>query len=208
MLTLVNKLNNFTTMCDMHVSATKESLHHQESIVERYKTCEVQTGILTQVMAATKSSIKIGQEYLSEKRANSLHDIRRAISTASSVIQNCPPIRLKTHSNYAALVCGPKDRESLFDDIEGGGCRSSVAFFTRKSVLNNTPYMPLLVCDEAFPTMSPETAQAFSHLLKESAKTMQIIVIEQHPDVTDAGVDASFRFTLNNAGQTIVTKVG
>jgi len=162
---------------------------------------------LNEIRAYVKRCIKVCSDYLAERRLIANTDLKLAIKSASSVVAGCPPLKYIVKDNYAVILAGPENRESPVDMIEGGALRSSISFFIRSATLQNTVYMPFVLLDEAFAVMSSETSEAVSHLLREVAKNFQLIVIEQKPEVTAAGVSACFKINKNNGFSTATRMV-
>lgn len=207
MLDIVNKLNILRGTCLSHIEATEAAQQQQKSFMERQKQIIDQIAKLNEIRAYVKRSIKVCSDYLAERRLIANTDLKLAIKSASSVVAGCPPLKYIVKDNYAVILAGPEGRESPVNMIEGGGLRCSISFFIRSATLQNTVYMPFVLLDEAFAVMSSETSEAASHLLREVANHFQLIVIEQKPEVTAAGVAASFKINKVNGYSTATRMV-
>lgn len=189
-----------------HISATEAAQQQQESLLERQQVIVDQNSKYNEIRRYVTRCMKVCSDYLAERRLIANTDLKLAIKSASSVVSGCPPLKYVVKDNVAFILAGPEGRESLLNMIEGGALRSSISFFIRSATLQNTVFMPFVLLDEAFAVMSSETSEATSHLLQEVARNFQLILIEQKPEVTAAGVAACFKITKTN-GYSTATRV-
>ena len=82
--------------------------------------------------------------------------------------------------------------------LEGGGYRSSLSVLMRATVLrSNQQYLQTLVLDELFAKLSVENSVTLSGYLPILAQDMQIISIEQKPEVFAKAPHVAYRFYLD-----------
>lgn len=135
-----------------------------------------------EVLAWLKPYIKTLQDYLAERRSSSLQNVHNAIRLATEVIPDATTgARLNIEGKEAWL--------STADDLdlqatEGGGYRNITSMFLRMVVLGANPeLLATVVLDEVAATVSPENSTVLSSYLNLLSKSMQIISIEQKPEM-------------------------
>jgi DNA repair ATPase RecN len=203
-LACLGKLGRLRGQCQAHIESTEEAQQLRDSLLEEQQAITAKVAQLNEMRVYTKKCMKVCGDYLAERRMIANTDLKLAIKSASSVVAGCPPLKYVVKENSAVVLAGPEDRASPVDLIEGGAMRTSISFFIRQATLQNTVYLPFILLDEAFSVMSADTSEAVSHLLKEVSRNFQLIVIEQKPEVTSAGVDACFRIVKESGKSTAV----
>ncbi len=198
----INAINSISTelrdgvlSCNTHTAITNDSLGKIDDIEAREASLKEEMQHFTLMHETENLVIKIMQDYMAERYSTAINDLSIAIDVGSRLIEGCPPLHLSVRNNYASIVATKSGRTVPVNNIEGGGQRSSISFFIRRTVLAHTKFMPLMWLDESFATMSSETTRAFSYLSNQAAEHMQIFIIEQKDEIFDAGAAAKFKFT-------------
>ncbi len=129
-----------------------------------------------------KPYVTVVQDYLAERRTASLQSVNNAIRLAGEIIPDADTgARLNIEGKDAWL--------STSDDLdlqltEGGGYRNIISMFIRMVILgSNDDLLKTVVLDEVAAAVSPENSTTLSSYLNLLGNTMQIISIEQKPEM-------------------------
>lgn len=167
---------------DYKIKSTKAN---QASIEKYQKTIREMRAVLsgcTEVIRWLKPYTTAVQDYLAERRTNSLQNVNNAIRLANEVIAD---------ANIGARfnIEGKDAWLSTSDDLdlqltEGGGYRNITSMFLRLVVLGaNRELLDTVILDEVAAAVSPENSTTLSSYLNLLGQTMQIISIEQKPEM-------------------------
>lgn len=121
-------------------------------------------------------------DYIAKKRREALQNINNALRLAGEIIQDSTEGIFFNVDGEDAWLSTPDGLE--VDLVEGGGYRQISSTFIRSVVLaanNNT--LNTMFLDEIFSLVSPENSAALSLYLNIICQDMQVISIEQKPQV-------------------------
>ena len=134
--------------------------------------------------------------YLDERRQQSTTAILSAMRAAAYIVPSCD----------TTIIPKVEEGEAWFETedgidvsrLEGGGYRSILSVLMRAVVLRaNEQYLQTLVLDELFAKLSVENSVTLSGYLPVLAQDMQIISIEQKPEVFAKTPHIAYRFYLD-----------
>lgn len=134
--------------------------------------------------------------YLDERRQQGNAAIMQAMQAASYIVPSCD----------GTIVPKVEDGEAWFETtdgidvsrLEGGGYRSILSVLMRSVVLRSNPQcLQTLILDELFAKLSVENSVTLSGYLPILAQDMQIISIEQKPEVFAKTPHIAYRFYLD-----------
>ncbi len=150
-----------------------------------------------------KGLIATLESYLDERRQQGNTAILAAMQAAAYIVPSCD----------ASIIPRVEDGEAWFETqdgidvsrLEGGGYRSILSVLMRSVVLRSNPaYLQTMVLDELFAKLSVENSVTLSGYLPVLAQDMQIISIEQKPEVFAKTSHTAYKFVLDG-DHTIVT---
>lgn len=134
--------------------------------------------------------------YLDERRQQGNTAILQAMQAAAYIVPSCD----------TSIIPKVEDGEAWFETtdgidvsrLEGGGYRSILSVLMRTVVLRSNPQcLQTLVLDELFAKLSVENSVTLSGYLPVLAQDMQIISIEQKPEVFAKTPHVAYRFYLD-----------
>lgn len=122
------------------------------------------------------------QDYVVKRRKQSMQRINRALQMAGEIIQDSTEGIYFQMDGDEAWLSTPDGLE--VDMVEGGGYRQISSTFIRSVIANTTDdTLNTLMLDEVFALVSPENSAVLSLYLNVICQDMQVISIEQKPQV-------------------------
>jgi len=164
----------------IRVSEQNQKLH--DSYQEKLQTLEENIYLCKEVLDNVKPLLNDVQDYIAERRRESMQNINNALRMSGEIIQDASEgvyFQLEGDEAWLATSDG-----LIVDAVEGGGYRQISSTFLQSVVLNVNPNtLHTLILDEVFALVSPENSAILSEYLSVLCKTTQIISIEQKPQV-------------------------
>ncbi|MDR1523240.1 MAG: hypothetical protein LBS29_04750 [Endomicrobium sp.] len=184
----------------------KQSLDNKEKVKKIKDAIIVYNDILDKfsfVEKELKQMIEDLTEYVGDKKKESLYTIAQVLLAVGNIVPaSSQDIRFKMEDGEAWFETS--DRMSL-DRVEGSGYRAVLSMFMRNVFLQLNPqYMRVLILDEIFAKLSPERSAVLSTYLGMLGESMQIISIEQKPEVFTNTVCESFNFFIEDNKTTVM----
>lgn len=137
-------------------------------------------------------------EYIAKKRREALQNINNALRLAGEIIQDSTDGIFFNVDGEEAWLSTPDGLE--VDLVEGGGYRQISSTFIRSVVLAaNNQTLNTMLLDEIFSLVSPENSAALSLYLNIICQDMQVISIEQKPQVYSN--ISHVRYLFNKVGE-------
>ena len=140
--------------------------------------------------------VKDIKEYLAARRRQSMQSINNAIRITSEIIPDAMPnitFELKGDEAYLQTSDG-----LLVNLSEGAGYKSVLSAFLRSVTLNsNLNNLQFIIFDEIFSKLSVEYSTVLSAFLGVMVQNMQLISIEQKPEVYANVSYVEYKFTKN-----------
>lgn len=137
-------------------------------------------------------------EYIAKKRREALQNINNALRLAGEIIQDSTDGIFLNVDGEEAWLSTPDGLE--VDLVEGGGYRQISSTFIRSVVLAaNNQTLNTMLLDEIFSLVSPENSAALSLYLNIICQDMQVISIEQKPQVYSN--ISHVRYLFNKVGE-------
>lgn len=142
--------------------------------------------------------------YTDERRRDSNTAVMSAMRAAAFIVPSCDD----------TIIPRCEDGEAWFETqdgidvsrLEGSGFRSILSVLMRAVVLRANPqFLQTLVLDEIFAKLSVENSATLSSYLPILAQDMQIISIEQKPEVFANNSHTAYKFFLDG-DHTVVQK--
>ena len=134
--------------------------------------------------------------YTDERRRDGNTAVMSAMRAAAYIVPSCDD----------TIIPRCEDGEAWFETqdgidvsrLEGSGFRSILSVMMRSVVLRATPqFLQTLVLDEIFAKLSVENSATLSSYLPVLAQDMQIISIEQKPEVFANNSHTAYKFFLD-----------
>ena len=209
-----NGISNYSDTCsqlsraiqdlDVRIRVSEQNQKLKDNYTEKIKKTEDNIALCNGVLDIMKPMLNDVQEYITEKRKESMQNINNAIRIAGDVIQDAEEgVYFKLDGDEAWLST-PDGLE--VDMVEGCGFREVSSVFLRSVVLgSNHKLMDTLMLDEAFSLVSPENSATLSLYLNVLCQDKQVISIEQKSEVY-SNVDATMYSFRKNGGYAEVTK--
>lgn len=178
------------------IKTTKENEEKKDSERKNMAITKVASDNLAAGIRAYKGLIDGLTSYLDERRQQGNTAILQAMQVAAYIVPSCD----------TTIIPKVEDGEAWFETtdgidvsrLEGGGYRSILSVLMRAVVLRSNPqYLQTLVLDELFAKLSVENSATLSGYLPILAQDMQIISIEQKPEVFSNTPHVAYRFYLD-----------
>jgi predicted ATPase len=161
------------------------------------------TGRLTQfsdnlkIIDQTSSFIKATRDeiidYLAEKKSQAISSVHGCFETAKNILPQAQEATMLIHDKTMKITT--EDGLEMFDS-DGCGNSSILSMLIRGVVLRNTQYQKIKFLDEPLSALSPETSVLFSYILPYLVQDMQLVLIEQKPEVFASITDCTtYHFT-------------
>lgn len=206
--------NDYHTTCDdlralmahydYQVRMTKHNLQLRDTYKKDIETFENNINVLHIVNQYITPLIKVIEDYLAERKTESMTAVNNAIRIASEIIPDAM-------QNVQFVVKGDEAWIQTTDGLmvrwsEGAGYKSILSTFLRSVTLNaNQDLLQLLILDEPFAKVSVEYSATLSAFLGIMSQNMQIISIEQKPEIY-ANVDYTNYAFAKQEGYSTVSK--
>lgn len=211
---LQNKHNQYGSTCDAlknriidHKYKIKISSVNEENIrqyKEKIQHYHDRIILLDRAKSYLSPIVKDITEYLGERKKQSLHSINSAIRMVAEIVPSAMPnIQLQIKGDEAWLETSDGMLVRL---SEGAGYKSILSAFLRTITVGSNPLnLQTIIFDEIFAKLSVENSATLSIFLPIMAHNMQIISIEQKPEVY-ANVDYINYEFIKQDGYTIIQK--
>lgn len=190
--------------CDLKISQTEANKKKEEELKSNYRIYSTVQKQLTAVMQIMKLACADLTEYTTQRRAESTNAIQMALMHAGNIVPSSNAgIKFKMENGAAWFET--TDGLSL-DRTEGSGYKSTLSMFMRHVFLTANPaFLQSLILDEVFAKLSPERSAVLSTYLSLLGQNMQIISIEQKPEVFADCDCVSYQFSCED-GTTILRR--
>lgn len=165
----------------------------QEKIM---KNCTIAVRRLEQGMSIYAALLDAISSYTDERRQESTTAIMTAMRAAAYIVPSCDD----------TIIPRCEEGEAWFETqdgidvsrLEGSGFRSILSVLMRSVVLRANPqFLQTLVLDEIFAKLSVENSATLSSYLPVLAQDMQVISIEQKPEVFANNSHTAYKFFLD-----------
>lgn len=168
--------------CDLRIRLTEQNMKLRDSYQEKLERSERNILAANAVIELIKPMIRDIQDYVAKRREDSMLSINNALRLAGEIIPNSTEGIYFKQDGEDAWLATPDDLE--VDMVEGGGYRQISSTFLRSVVLQTNPDMlQTMFLDEIFSLVSPENSSTLSMYLNVICQDMQVISIEQKPQI-------------------------
>lgn len=173
----------------------------QETIMQN---CNTALHRLDRGISVYNNLLEAIANYVDERRKDSHAAVTSAMRAAAYIVPSCDE----------TIIPKCEDGEAWFETtdgidvsrLEGSGFRSILSVLMRAVVLRANPqHLQTLVLDEIFAKLSVENSATLSSYLPVLAQDMQIISIEQKPEVFANNSHVAYKFFLDS-DHTVVQK--
>lgn len=167
---------------DARIRVSEQNAKLRDSQQEQLDKFEKSLNAINYMIDYLKPIVVDLEQYIGEKKKESLQNINNAIRLSGEIIKDATEgIHFEIDGDEAWLAT-PDELE--VDLVEGGGFRQISSNFIRTVVLDsNLNTLNTLMLDEVFALVSPENSAVLSLYLNVMCQNMQIISIEQKPQV-------------------------
>lgn len=195
MNTLVEDLRKRAQEATFRIAATQRNTETRKKQEKNMESCRVAIARLDKGMAVYKGLLNAITEYADEKRKGGTAAVFAAMQAAAYIVPSCDETIIPRCEEGEAWF---ETRDGIdVSRLEGGGYRSILSCLMRTVVLRSNPqFLQTLVLDEIFAKLSVENSATLSGYLPILAQDMQIITIEQKPEVTAKTPHITYRFQL------------
>lgn len=171
---------------------------------EQINRLETNINICKNVIDVLKPLVEDTTDFIAKKRKEAMQNINNALRLAGEIIQDSTEGIYFNVDGDDAWLSTPDGLE--VDLVEGGGYRQISSTFIRSVILAaNTHTLNTMILDEIFSLVSPENSAALSLYLNIICQDMQVISIEQKPQVYSN--ISHVRYLFNKVGEyTTITK--
>jgi DNA repair exonuclease SbcCD ATPase subunit len=198
------KLSAEIANCSFRIEQTRENEKKAEKLRGQSDALGSSIKDTDTLIEKLKMLIEDVSTYTSDRRASSVNAVKQALMAAGNIVPaSSKQIVFKMDQGEAWFET--KDGLSL-DRVEGSGYRATLSMFMRSVFMQTNPqYLQTLILDEIFAKLSPERSAILSTYLPLLGENIQIISIEQKPEVF-SGLDCvSYNFFLDG-DKTVVRK--
>lgn len=180
---------------DLQYKIRSSRVNRQNKEAYTEKIAQLNGGIAGMEVLRTylKPMIEDLTAYLSERKKKSLQTINGAIRMSGEIVPNAMPnvvLEVKDGEAWLATTDG-----LIVKLIEGDGFKSILSAFLQTVTLSANPdYLQTIFFDERFAKVSVEHSTVLSTFLNVLTQTMQVISIEQKPEVYMNANHIEYRF--------------
>lgn len=187
----------------LQVSEKNKALFEEYS--KRNKTLKGSQELMDNLVAIAQPMLSDTQRYIAEKRENSMQNINNALRLAGEVIPDSTEGIRFVQNGDEAWLSTPDGLE--VDDVEGGGFRQISSTFIRSVLLESiNDTLNTMFLDEIFSRVSVANSVVLSLYLNVMCQDMQVISIEQKPEIY-ANIDCRmFQFSKSGDYSSITMK--
>lgn len=200
-------LNSTIRDLDTKIRMSEQNLKLRESYQLEIDKANRQAAVAITLMDVLKPLIDDIETYIAERKKESMQNINDAIRMAGEIIQDATEGIYFQLDGDEAWLSTPDGLE--VDIVEGGGYRQISSTFLRSVVLGCNPEtLNTLMLDEIFSLVSPQNSASLSLYLNVICNDMQVISIEQKPQVYSNIDSRTYTFNkLNNFAEVTVEEV-
>lgn len=176
------RLNKAINDLNAKIRVSENNAKMRDNYKNKSETLQRSVVVVNKTLDFMKPVLEEAQKYAAERRKESMQNINNALRLAGEIIQDSTEGIYFQLDGDEAWLSTPDDLE--VDDVEGGGYRQISSTFLRSVVLAANPdTLNTLLLDEVFALVSPENSAALSLYLNVMCQSMQVISIEQKPQV-------------------------
>lgn len=187
-----NAINNYSRTCaaldeairdlDLNIRMSEQNKKLQQTYTEQLNKHEHNITLCNAVMESLKPLIEDTLNYINARREESMQNINNAIRLACDIIPDADP---GTHFELDGDEAWLATSDDLsIQNTEGGAFREISSTFIRSVVVSANPgILRTMLLDEMFAHVSVENTQTLSMYLNIISQDMQIICIEQKPEI-------------------------
>lgn len=191
---------------DVRVRVSEQNQKLKDTYTDKIKTLEDNIGLCNGVINIMKPLLEDVQKYITGRRKESMNNINNALRLAGEIIQDATEGIYFQLDGDEAWLSTPDGLE--VDTVEGGGYRQISSTFIRSVVLGaNRNTLNTLLLDEIFALVSAENSATLSLYLNVMFQNMQVISIEQKPEVSSNIDNITYTFAKNNNYAEVTKKV-
>lgn len=189
---------------DVRIRVSEQNQKLYDSYTDKVKTLEENIALCNGVIDIMKPLLSDVQDYVTKRRRESMNNINNALRMAGEIIKDSTEGIHFEMKDDEAWLSTPDGLD--VDMVEGGGYRQISSTFVRAVILESNPCtLNTLLLDEIFSLVSPENSAALSLYLNVMCQNMQVISIEQKPQVY-SNVDSITYLFSNNDDYAEVTR--
>ena len=167
---------------DVKIRLSEQNAKLRANYTEQVSKCEHNIALLNTLNDVIKPLAEDVEDYITKRKKESMQNINNAIRMAGEIIQDASEgIYFQLDGDEAWLSTADG---LLVDMVEGGGYRQISSTFLRSVVLGSNPdTLNTLMLDEIFSLVSTGNSATLSLYLNVICNDMQVISIEQKPQV-------------------------
>lgn len=178
----VEKLSKYKADLQYQIRLSKTNRQNLETYQQHIKNLDTGIYMLEHVRAYLKPIMNDITVYLGERKKQSVKSIQGAIRMATEIIPDAMPnvfLEIKGDEAWLSTTDGLMVKLS-----EGAGFKSILSAFLQAVTLGANPdHLQTIIFDERFAKVSVEHSTVLSTFLALMVQNMQIISIEQKPEV-------------------------
>ena len=187
-----NTSNNYSSTCarlgkqindlNVYIRVNEKNKELRATYEEQLRKHERNIVLCNQVIEALKPLISDTQNYINDRRTEAMISINNALRMAGEIIPDAEDdISIKLEGDEA-YVTTPDNR--TVQNTEGGAYRHISSTFLRAIMLStNQDLLQTVMLDEMFAQVNAENTAKLSLYLSVLSQNMQVICIEQKPEI-------------------------
>lgn len=203
---ICGSLNSAIQECDVKLRVSETNIGLREKYTEEVAKFERSIQVCDIILDNIKPLIKDISQYIANRRKESMQHVNNAIRLAGEIIADAMEgIHFQIDGDGAWL--------STADGLdvqrtEGGGYRTITSAFLRAVVLSSNPqYLQTVFFDEVFALVNQENSAVLSTYLNIICQSIQVISIEQKPEVYSNISTAEYTFEKDDEFSRVKYKV-
>lgn len=200
------KLRSAISDLDVRIRVSEQNEKLRSSYTQKLNNLQQSIILCGAVLDTLKPMLSDVNQYIAERKKTSMQNINSALRMSGEIIPDSSEgIRFEIDGTDAWLST-PDGLE--VDMVEGGGYRQISSTFIRHVLLGANPdSLNTLMLDEIFSQVSPENSSVLSLYLNVLCQDMQVISIEQKPQVYSNIDFTSYTFIKGDQYAEVVKKV-
>lgn len=208
-----NRLPDYSSVCSLldkgiidaltRINTTKENLELKEKHEQSLKVNKAFMESIDASIAVQQKLVDDLTEYVTLRREKSQQAVSLALQNAKDIVPaSCSHIRWRMEGGEAWF----ETSDAIpIEHCEGAGFRSVLSVYMRALFLRANPnYLQMLVLDELFSKLDVESSAILSTYLEVLADSLQVIIIEQKPEVVANAHPMKYYFVLKDTDDTEV----
>lgn len=178
---IVNKLRAEAAKSELRIKTTEDNLAKAKKLSSYIESCEDSIRACNYVLKQIEPKMADLQKYLTDKADTGKAAINHAIAVAGDIIpDSMRGVQFQIEGDTAWLEVS----DMSVDSVEGSGYKGVASMFIQSEVVKQTPnILQTIIFDEPLAGVSVSNSVSVSACLPYMCEGLQVILIEQKPEV-------------------------